>query len=264
MRLVGAGASPSSYNEGMVSNVLALKRLQSGFNALPFHSPHKGEEDQFRAAWGQILNASGLDTELERAFDELAGLLSPLCGARTEEAVSEAVETLLPHYGLWKVKLSAVLVNSLEEGKAHEFLHAYGEGMNEAQHLFDRADTSTSEETAELLHSAFEGIALYSENMLGALLEDGRDALNEAHVEATFNRYLKADLLVLTAAMMINGELQGWDHQTLAGVASQADVHVEAIEDYLIGHDPALRERLQDDTDDSISLDEMMRQLDSA
>lgn len=250
----------------MTAQVAALRIPSEGLLTLLFPSPKRVRELRKRADiqqdfWATLLKDPLVSKELERLAEAIKELARPLTHAKTPDELEQLVNTQLHSYLIQKSKLFALILRSLSETNLERFLGEYTSAIQKIQEFFHKqASRNLDPENAERLESALYGVCLYSENIMRTVFEKGPEAVNIDAIKATTESFIKADLLILTAALMLNHELRGWHKPTLVLIAQQAEAHVDAIEDELMTHDPELRKLLEQPPGPSLTLAEYSRQ----
>lgn len=250
----------------MTTQVAALRTPLEGLLTLLFPSPRQVREllkraDTQQGFWYTLLRDPLVRRELERLARAIKELARPLAHARSADELEQSLNAQIHPYLLWKSELFALVLRSLSEAGPEAFLNEYSSAIQQIQEFFhEKAARDLDPENAERLESALYGVCLYSENIMRTVFEKGPEAVNIDAVKATTMSFIKADLLILTAALMLNRELRGWQKPTLVLIAQQAEAHVDAIENELIAHDLELHKLLEQPPGPSITLDEYSRE----
>lgn len=246
--------------------VATLRTPSEGLLALLFPSPRRVREllkqaEAQRGFWSTLLEDPLVRRELERLANAIKELARPLAHAQSADELEQSLNAQIHPYLLWKSELFALILRSLRESDPEDFLNEYRNAIQRIQGFFhEKASRHLDPENAERLESALYGVCLYSENLMRTIFEEGPESVNIDAVKATTESFIKADLLILTAALMLNRELRGWQKPTLVLIAQQAEAHVDAIEDELIARDLELRKLLEHPSGLSSTLDEYSRQ----
>jgi hypothetical protein len=266
--------------ETMSAQVAALQALSEGLLTFLFPSQRKMRELLKRAypqqdLWSSLLQDPLVRQELERLAQAIKELARPLAYAKDATELEHTInDQLLSAYLVWKGELFTLVLNkALPKAGSAAFLDEYASAIQQIQQFFqEQAAHYLDPENVERLESALYGVCLYSENIMRTILEEGPDALDPDAVKDTINDFVKADLLLMTAALILIGEIKPWRwimpwkrHSQLARILSlitqQAEAHVNAIEDKLLIRDPNLRSRLEQPSGPAISLEECCKQL---
>ncbi len=265
--------------ETMAAQVAALQALSEGLLTFLFPSQRKMRELLKRAypqqdLWSSLLQDRLVRRELERLAQAIKELARPLAYAKDATELEHTInDQLLSAYLVWKGELFTLVLNkALREASSAAFLDEYANAIQQIQQFFqEQAAHYLNPENAERLESALYGVCLYSENLMRTLLEGGPEALDPDAVKVTIEDFVKADLLLMTAALILIGEIKPWRYmpwkrrdqlaKILSLIAQQAEAHVNAIEDKLLIRDPNLRSRLEQPSGLAISLEECRKQL---
>jgi hypothetical protein len=264
----------------MSAQVAALQALSEGLLTFLFPSQRKMRELLKQAypqqdLWSSLLQDPLVCQELERLAQAIKKLARPLAYAKDATELEHTInDQLLSAYLVWKGELFTLVLNkALPKAGSAAFLDEYASAIQQIQQFFqEQAAHYLDPENAERLESALYGVCLYSENIMRTILEEGPDALDPDAVKDTINDFVKADLLLMTAALILIGEIKPWRwimpwkrHSQLARIlsliAQQAEAHVNTIEDKLLIRDPNLRSRLEQPSGPAISLEECCKQL---
>ncbi|OGF53276.1 MAG: hypothetical protein A2Z21_01180 [Candidatus Fraserbacteria bacterium RBG_16_55_9] len=246
----------------MAAQIAALKAPSDSLLTFLFPSPQKLRDLLKRTGtqqdlWATLLQDPQVRKELERLSKAVKEVARPVSLAPNVAEVERVAVDQLSTYLVWKGELFALILNALNQISHTQFLKDYADAIQQFQNFFDeKAARHLSDEHRERLLSAVYGVCIYSENLLRIILQNGPEALDLDAVDATKDAFLKADLLILTAALMLNRELRGWRKHTLALIAEQADAYVCTIEDELLSRDPELRQLLAQPPGPAISLEE--------
>lgn len=254
----------------MTAQVAALQRLSEVLLPLLFPSPRGVRELRKRADthqdfWATLLKDPLISKELERLVEAIKEIARPLTHAKTHDELEQGIDAQLRPYLMVKGELFALILRSLSEAgpeaPIEAFLNAYSSAIQQIQKFFhEKAARDLDPENAERLESALYGVCLYSETLMRTILEKGPEAIAPDVVKATIEDFFKADLLLMSAALMLSRELRGWQKPTLVLIAQQAEAHVDAIEDELMTRDPELRKLLEQPLRPSLTLAEYSRQ----
>jgi hypothetical protein len=266
--------------ETMSAQVAALQALSEGLLTFLFPSQRKMRELLKQAypqqdLWSSLLQDPLVRQELERLAQAIKELARPLAYAKDVTELEHTInDQLLSAYLVWKGELFTLVLNkALPKAGSAAFLDEYASAIQQIQQFFqEQAAHYLDPENVERLESALYGVCLYSENIMRTILEEGPDALDPDAVKDTIKDFVKADLLLMTAALILIGEIKPWRwimpwkrHSQLARIlsliAQQAEAHVNAIEDKLLIRDPNLRSRLEQPSEPTISLEECCKQL---
>jgi hypothetical protein len=266
--------------ETMSAQVAALQALSEGLLTFLFPSQRKMRELLKQAypqqdLWSSLLQDPLVRQELERLAQAIKELARPLAYAKDVTELEHTInDQLLSAYLVWKGELFTLVLNkALPKAGSAAFLDEYASAIQQIQQFFqEQAAHYLDPENVERLESALYGVCLYSENIMRTILEEGPDALDPDAVKDTIKDFVKADLLLMTAALILIGEIKPWRwimpwkrHSQLARILSlitqQAEAHVNAIEDKLLIRDPNLRSRLEQPSEPTISLEECCKQL---
>jgi len=265
--------------ETMAAQVAALQALSEGLLTFFFPLQRKMRELLKRAypqqdLWSSLLQDPLVHRELERLAQAIKELARPLAYAKDATELEHTInDQLLSAYLVWKGELFTLVLNKvLPKAGSAAFLDEYANAIQQIQQFFqEQAAHYLNPENAERLESALYGVCLYSENLMRTILEGGPEALDPNAVKDTIEDFVKADLLLMTAALIMIGEIKPWRYmpwrrhsqlaKILSLIAQQAEAHVNAIEGKLLIRDPNLRSRLEQPSGLAISLGECRKQL---
>ena len=240
----------------------ALKTLTIGkpekFFSFPLFPTPKVFE-QLKGIWNKILADIAFKREILRLLKEIKRLSNPLLKASTLNELEQSLENSLTHYiilkaqlyNLFEFKLIETMPN--KENFWNEFLNLYEKGCEEAESFFrDTAPKFLSEDKAELLISALEGEVLYSTNLLKAVIQG--DLNNPKTVEETMALFNKADLLLLSAFLVLNKEVRKYSKESLSLIAEKADDYITEVEHIILSNNFEFEE-----TKSTTTLDEYLK-----
>ncbi len=258
----------------MTAQVATPQTPSEGLLALLFPSPRRVRElrkqaDTQQDFWSALLKDPLACRELERLAEAIKELTLPLARAKSADELERSIHAQLHPYLIWKGKLFDLILKTLSGAGPEAFLNEYGNAIRQIQEFFhEKVLSALDHEDAERLESALYGVCLYSEALLRAILEKGPDAIDPDAVKATIGDFFKADLLLMTAMLIMIGEIKPWrwivapsePAKILALIAQQAEAHVDAIEDELMSRDLELRKLLEQSPGPSLTLEEYSRQ----
>lgn len=247
----------------MTAQVAALRIPSEGLLTLLFPSPRRVREkraDTQQDFWSALLRDPLVRRELERLAKAIKELARPLAYAKSVAELEQSINAQLPAYLMWKGELFALVLKTLSEAGSKAFLNEYVSAIQQVQDFFqEKATRDLDPEDAERLESALYGVCLYSENLMRTIFEEGPEAVDPDAVNVTKEDFIRADLLIMTAAFMLNRELRGWQKPALALIAQQAEAYVDAIENELLLRNPEFRRRMAESPGPSITLEEYSR-----
>ncbi|MCI2429470.1 hypothetical protein LM604_02290 [Candidatus Acetothermia bacterium] len=258
----------------MTAQVATLRTPSEGLLTLLFPSPRRVREllkqaDTQQDFWSTLLKDPLVCKELERLAKAFKELARPLARAKSAAELEQGINAQLPAYLIWKGELFTLILKTLSETGPEAFLNEYVRAIQQIQDFFqEKATRDLDSENAERLKSALYGICLYSENLMRTILEKGPEAIDPDAFKVTIEDFFKADLLLMTATLIMIGEIKPWRWivmpseltKILALIAQRAEAHVDAIEDELMTRDLELRKLLEQPPGPSITLEEYSRQ----
>lgn len=251
----------------MTARIVALRVPSEGLFALLFPTQRKLQEvrnradtqDDFSAA---LLKDPHIYKELLRLAKAIRPLARPLAQAKDATELEHVLVHQLPAYRIWKGELFTLVLEILMKMDSAKFLDSYANVGPQIQQFFqEKAARYLDVENAERLLFAASGVCLYSENSMRTILEEGSKALDLEVINATIQDFVKADLLILTAGLMLEREVRSWNKATLVLIAQKAEELINTVEDELLSRDPELRKRLAQPPGSSVSLEECRKQL---
>ncbi len=218
--------------------------------------------------WQALLRDFQIQGKLQQLSSAIPKLARPLAYAKDAASLDRTLKEQLPAYLHWKGELYVFLMlNSIDPSGSTAFLAQYAKAKSETQEFFAKeAPLYLSEEDVERLLSAAYGASTYSETLLHTLLEERPQALDPETIQATIESFVKADLLLLTAVLILERRLRRWTLKrrlapTLALITRKADELIDGIEDELLIRDPEFRRRMEQTSESAISLEECRKQL---
>ena len=207
-----------------------------------------------------------LHKEFERLSKAIRDLIEPLIQAKDAADLDRELRRQLRAYIAWKAEFFALVLSSLSSQERESFWEAYQRHNEKAvQRIRGKAKDLGEEVVGRLLY-ARTGVGLYSEALLRAVMERGLQGVNTEAVEATFEDFLKADLLLFIAGLILDRKLlhdapPEEAKRVLTLLAHKAEELIEQVEDELMLCDPEVRRRLEQPVGKTLSLEECWKQL---
>lgn len=209
-----------------------------------------------------------LQKEFERLSKAIRDVIDSLIKAKDAADLERRLRRKLRPYIAWKAEFFALVLSSLSSQERESFWEAYQKSNKKAAQRMRERAKDLGEEVVERLHYARTGISLYSEALLRAAREQGLQGVDTEAVEATLEDFLKADLLIFIAGLILDRKLLHdasleERKRVLTLLAHKAEELIEGVEDDLMLKDPAIRKRLEKPVGKTLSLEECRKQLSS-
>jgi hypothetical protein len=212
------------------------------------------------------------DELLRKEFDRLSkairDLIEPLVKAKDAADLDRLLQRQLRAYMAWKAEFFALILSSMSSQEREAFWEAYQRQNEKAAQSIRETAKDLSEEDVERLLYARTGVGLYSETLLRAVMERGLQGVDTEAVRATLDDFLKADLLLFVAGLILDRKLlhdapSEEVKRVLTLLACKSEELIERVEDELMLRDPGVRERLERPLGRTLSLEECQKRLSS-
>lgn len=213
-------------------------------------------------SWQRLFQGEHVQEEAERLFDAIRTDVKRIAHADSRPALDRAVKDTMPGYMMRKGELFALLLESIPDRDLEELWAMYEEATQAAQRLIQtEASTYLDNEAIDRFEQAVNGAVDYSETVLRLIFSEGWNAVNAAAVDRTMDAFVRVDLLLMTAFLLIKGELDldTADEDvagTVALLAEEADRGVDHIEATLLETDPELQRRIGQERDTDVPLED--------
>jgi len=227
--------------DAMVTRIDELRRPAG---ALLLWQPLHNEYKQ------RLLKGAHLHDEAERLFAAIRGDVERILYAEGRPALHRAIQETMSGYLMRKGELFALFLESVPDHGLEAFWEAYAEARETARDLIrTEAATYLDRDTIDRFRHAVDGALDYSETILRVILSEGGQVVDADAVDGTLAGFVRADLLLMTAFLLIHHEV-GLDLSTedaaqiLALIADEAAQAMDRIEETLLEADPDLQRRL--------------------
>jgi len=209
-----------------------------------------------------------LQKELDRLSKAIRDLIEPLVKAKDAADLDRRLRRQLRAYVAWKAEFFALILSSLSSQEREAFWEAYQRHNEKAAQRIREKAKDLSEEVVERLIYARTGVGLYSEALLRTVMERGLQGVDTEVVQATLNDFLKADLLLFIAGLILDRKLlqdvpPEEIKRVLTLLARKSEELIAQVEDELMLRDPEIRKRLEQPMGKTLSLEECWKQLSS-